>query len=329
MEKAASFDEAGGLVYATRLPGSDARLGWADLSAPAEPPPAWIHLDRTKDRAKAWLREEAGLDPLVVESLLADETRPSAQAFDDGLLVILRGVNLNPGVEIDEMITIRMWISPTRVITLRQYRFQTTAELRKNARRGKAPDTAGSFLAAVAAGLAMRLAPTVTNLEDLLDDIEESMLDRDVDGAGVRAQLATIRRQAITYRRYLVPQREAMHSLVAMQHPMLSQRDLAMLRVATEQVARAAEALEEVRDRAAVTTEEIRARHEARMGRTLYLLTIVATVALPLGLLTGLFGINVGGMPWVESQLGFLIVCLVMAVVAIVEVAVFKAMHWL
>lgn len=323
------FDVDGGLRYATRLPGSDDRLDWNELRPPAEPPPLWVNLDRTKARAQQWLRQEAGLDPIVAESLLATETRPGVQPFDDGLLVILRGVNLNPGVEVDEMITVRMWIAPTCVITLRQFRFQTLVELRERSRRGEGPATAGSFLAAVASGLSQRLAPTVTNLEELLDEIEESMLDQDVDGAGVRATLATIRRQAIMYRRYLVPQREAMLSLVSMQHQLLTQRDQAMLRVATEQVARAAEALEEVRDRAAVTTEEIRARQEARMAKTLYLLTIVATIALPLGLITGLFGINVGGMPWMNDELGFVIVCVVMLVIAGAEFAIFKAMKWI
>ncbi len=322
------FDPEGGLVFAARLPGPDTLHSWDELAAPSEPPAMWVHLDRTKERAQHWLRESSGLDPIVVESLLADESRPGVQPFVDGLLVILRGMNLNPGVEVDEMITIRMWISPTRVISLRQFSFQTTSELRLKTSRGEGPASAGAFRAAVAGGLAARLAPTVTNLEDHLDDIEDEMLDRDVDGANVRATLATIRRQAIMYRRYLVPQREAMLTLLSMHHPMLSNRDQAVLRVASEQVARAAEALEEARDRAAVTMEEIRARHEARMGKTLYLLTIVATIALPLGLITGLFGINVDGMPWTDTKWGFAIVCGAMAIIAAAEYVWFRWMKW-
>jgi zinc transporter len=163
----------------------------------------------------------------------------------------------------------------------------------------------------------------------MLDDIEETMLDDDTpDDPKARSKLATIRRQAITYRRHLVPQRDAMLSLLTIDATMFDATDQAVLRVASEQVARVVEALEEVRDRAAVTAEEIRARHEARISRTLYLLTIVATIALPLGLITGLFGINVGGMPWLESGLGFGIVCGVMVVIAAVEFVVFKVMRW-
>lgn len=328
------FDADGGLTFATRLPGSAAdfeggRRSWGELGPAPEPPALWINLDRMKERAKQWLREESGLEPLVSASLLAEETRPRVQKIGDGLLVNLRGVNLNPGAEPDELIAIRMWIEPTRIITLRQFKFQTIAALRERAQRGEAPATPGGFLASVAGGIAERLGPTVSNLEEMLDEIEESMLeDGRPDDPQARSKLATIRRQAITYRRHLVPQRDAMMALL-MLDGLFDASDEAVLRFGAEQVTRVVEALEEVRDRAAVTTEEIRARQEARISRTLYLLTIVATIALPLGLITGLFGINVGGMPWIESGLGFGIVCGAMVVIAGVELVLFKVMRWI
>ncbi|MEM8756354.1 MAG: CorA family divalent cation transporter [Planctomycetota bacterium] len=109
----------------------------------------------------------------------------------------------------------------------------------------------------------------------------------------------------------------------------VAERDAAELRIAGEQVARVVDALEELRDRAAVTQDEIRARQDVRLNRTVYLLTIVATIALPLSLLTGLLGINVGGIPLAGSPWGFAAVCALMAVVAAAEVALFKAMRWL
>jgi zinc transporter len=84
-----------------------------------------------------------------------------------------------------------------------------------------------------------------------------------------------------------------------------------------------------MRDRAAVTQDELRARHEARVGRTVYLLTVVATVALPLSLITGLLGINVGGIPLAESPLGFAIVCAVLVALAALELALFKSLRLL
>lgn len=328
------FDGEGGLIFATRLPGAPddlngARRSWSDLATPGEPPPLWVHLDRTRERAQRWLREEAGLDPVAADALLDEETRPGAQQFEGGLLVILRGVNLNPGAAPDELITIRLWLAPTRIITLRQFHFQTIANLRSLAQSGAAPRSPGAFLAAVAEGLTDDLGPVVENLGALLDEIEEGMLERDTDDRGARARLASIRRQAITLRRYLVPQRDALHALASAPTDLITAREQASLRHAADQTARVVEALEETRDRAAVTSDEIRARHEARLGRTLYLLTIIATVMLPLGFLTGLLGINVGGVPLADSPRGFLIVCAALAALAAVEIVWFRRMRWL
>jgi zinc transporter len=331
------FDAEGGLVFATRLPGEagdfdGGRRGWEGLRPDAGgmgAGPLWVHLDRTKARAQAWLRGEAGLDPVVAASLLAEETRPRAEVFGEGLLVILRGINANPGAEPDELIAIRMWLEPGRVITLRQFRFPTIAELRVRAQAGTAPATAGAFLTAVAVGLGERMGPTIHGLEERLDEIEEAMLARETDDDGRRSDLATIRRQAIAYRRYLVPQRDALASLANGRSGLLSARDQVEMRVALEQITRVCEALEELRDRAAVTQEEMRARHEARVGRTVYLLTIVATVMLPLGFLTGLLGVNVGGLPLVESRWGFVVVCAVLVVLAGLQVWWFRKKRWL
>lgn len=328
------FDESGGLILGVRLPGGatefgDRRRGWDGLGPSEAGGPLWVHLDRTKERAQAWLRTEAGLDPVVAESLLAEETRPRAQAFGDGLLVILRGINMNPGAEPDELISIRMWLEKGRIITLRQYRFAAVAEIRARAQEGKAPATAGAFLTAIAAGLTTRMGPSILNLEEMLDDIEDEMLVRESDNDGRRSQLATIRRQAIAYRRHLVPQRDALGALVNGQQSLLSARDQVELRVWLDQTTRACEALEELRDRAAVTQEEMRARHDARVGRTVYLLTIVATVMLPLGFVTGLFGINVGGLPLTNSNWGFAVLCVVMVLIAAAQVWWFRKKRWL
>jgi len=328
------FDAEGGLVLATRLPGEpgdfeSGKRGWYNLGISGTGGPLWVHLDRTKRRAQAWLREESGLDPVVADSLLAEETRPRAEVFGEGLLVILRGINANPGAEPDELISVRMWLEPARVITLRQFRFPTIAEIRVRAQAGRAPGTAGGFLTAVAVGLAERMGPTIHNLEERLDEIEEEMLTRETDDDGRRSQLATIRRQAIAYRRYLVPQRDALAMLANGRSALLTDRDRVEMRVALEQTTRVCEALEEVRDRAAVTQEEMRARHEARVGRTVYLLTIVATVMLPLGFLTGLLGVNVGGIPLMESRWGFVVVCGLLVVLAGLQVWWFRKKRWL
>lgn len=330
-----------GLIFATRLPGSASDFpttenqdlwGWGDLG-PDPANPVWAHLDRTKDAANSWMRAGAGLDHHARELMLADSTRPGFWAVGTGMVVILRGVNMNDGAEPDDLINIRIWIEPGRMLTLRSFRFQTVANLRGKATRGQAPATTGALLAALITGLTDRLGPVVENLMTLLDEVEEEILADSHETRGraaeLRQRLTTVRRQAISLRRYLVPQRDALSTLAGEQHPSLEDRDRSSVRRAADQTSRCVEDLDELRDRAAVATDELRARREERIGRTTYLLTLVATIALPLGLITGLFGINVGGMPGVESPAAFWIICVGMAVLSAGGIALFKFVRWL
>ena len=67
------------------------------------------------------------------------------------------------------------------------------------------------------------------------------------------------------------------------------------------------------RERAAVTQDEVNNRLSHQMNRTVYLLTLVATMLLPLNLITGVLGINVGGIPGADNRWGFSIVVALLA----------------
>src|SRR5688500_7253037 len=89
-------------------------VGWDDL-----PPPhgsdgfVWIHLQQNAAYTKEWLSRESGLDPVVVEGLLARQSRPRCTEFVDGLLLDLRGVNLDPTCE-EEMAPLHVWVEQQR-----------------------------------------------------------------------------------------------------------------------------------------------------------------------------------------------------------------------
>ena len=65
------------------------------------------------------------------------------------------------------------------------------------------------------------------------------------------------------------------------------------------------------------------------MNKTMYLLSIVAAIFLPLGLLTGLLGINVGGIPGTENPYAFLVVCGTLVIIAIIQALLFRRMRWM
>jgi zinc transporter len=282
----------------------------------------WIHLDRTNQQIEHWLRDSAGLEPLVIEALLEEETRPRCVAIGDGLLVILRGVNLNVGADPEDMVSIRVWVDAGRVISLRNRRLMAVQDLRDAIEKGDVPATPGALLIDIAAYMIDRMGPVLADLNDAVDELEEEVLE--APGRELRTKLSKIRRQAISLRRFLAPLREVLTRLYTDRTPLFDDMRRSHLREIADRLTRYIEELDSARDRAAITQEELAGRMADEMNKNMYVLSIVAGIFLPLGLLTGLMGINVGGMPGTQSNWGFAIVCIILVGLAVIVLWLFR-----
>ncbi|HKJ95993.1 MAG TPA: zinc transporter ZntB [Gammaproteobacteria bacterium] len=281
----------------------------------------WVHLNRKASESRRWLESDSGLPGLVIEALLQEETRPRIAPMPGGLLVILRGVNLNPGANPEDMVSIRMWIERDRLITLRGPRLLAVQDVRDDLDAGRGPATAAEVLAALAESLIARMGPVVVELDEALDTVEETLLTQ--QSRDMRARLIALRRQGIILRRYIAPQREVLARLASERFEVIADTDRARLREVSDRVARYMEDLEAVRDRAAVAQEELANRLTDRMNRTMYLLSVVATLFLPLSFVTGLLGVNVGGIPGADDPSGFIVLSIILAVTLAAEAAIF------
>lgn len=299
-------DGAGGLRE-TRLEGA---------AIPNEPGWLWIHLDRRDSDHQRWLRERSGLDPLMCEALLEEETRPRVLADEelDHLMVFLRGVNRSTRGDPDELVSLRMWLEPQRVISLRHERLRVLNPIRKRMEKGKGPRTPGDLLAEVARRLIDQQSKVVDALQDTVDEIEERLAEE--AGYALRGKIAEFRRAAIGLRRYIAPQRDVLSSLIYEPASWLDKRNRARLREVAERQSRLIEEVDSSRERASVSQEEVNGRLSEQMNRNMYLLSLIAGVFLPLGLLTGLLGINVGGMPGAEESNAFWLVCALLVALA-------------
>ena len=310
--------ETDGLVCAYVLAGKDREVDWSYVESwRPESGPLWVHLNRKAPDTRRWLESESGLDPITCEALLADETRPRTLSADDALLLILRGVNLNPGADPEDMVSVRLWADADRVITMRGQHVMAIEDIRESLAAGRGPTATGDFVAFLTARLVDRMSPVIDGLEERLDELEEDLLNE--QSRELRTQLGQIRREAVALRRYLAPQRDVLSRLSRERLPWLTDMNRARLREDWDRTTRYVEDLDATRERAAVTQEEIAVRLQDRMNRTMYVLSLVAAIFLPLGLITGLLGINVGGIPGTESESAFIVVCALLVVIALVE----------
>jgi len=288
----------------------------------------WVHLDRMQPGTHIWLEEVARLDPFVVDTLLEEETRPRVLRHGDGLVVNLRGVNLSPGAEPEDMVSVRMWIDADRLISMRGPAVLAADDVSRTLAAGEGPARPGELLVALADGLVSRMRPVVGEIEDAFDEFEEA-LTNEATADPSAARISEVRRRAIELRRYLAPQREVLTELADEAGTALTDDDRRALRQGADRVTRLVEDLDVARERGAVTHEEGSERLSKRMNRNMYLLSIVALVFLPLTFITGLLGINVGGIPGAETGWAFLAVCGLLAVLLAAEIWFLRRRQWM
>jgi zinc transporter len=195
--------------------------------------------------------------------------------------------------------------------------------------QGRGPKNVGEFLALLADRLVARMEPVIAEIDDRIDALEDEVLES--YSPEMRERLATVRRQAILLRRYFAPQREALLRLASDQEatPWLEQRERHLLRETADRITRYVEDLDAGRERAAVVHDQLANHISDEMNRGMYILSVIAAVFLPLGFITGLLGINVGGMPGVDSAWAFAAVCVLLAVLAGLEFWLLRRLKWI
>ena len=291
------------------------REGGATAFDPFEPDKrqlCWFHARWEDPIAERWLASEAEISLEVHEALTAPETRPRCTVMrtshGDGALINLRGVNLHEDAEPEDMISVRIWLEADRIISTWRRQLLAIGDLMDGMERQHGPVSPGDFAAKLALRLADRAEPVVASLNETMDDMEVTVMAVNTPRA-LRGQLADVRRTAIVLRRYMFPQRDALSTLAIEDLPWLTERDRSKLREATDRITRLAEELDAIRERAAVVHEQLVERRGEAMNQSMLVLAVVSAIFLPLGLLTGLLGINVGGIPGANSEWGFWIVC--------------------
>ena len=287
-------------------------------------PMSWVHLNRLNPKTVDHLSH---IDPLIRDALLQEDTRPRATQFDDGLLIILRGVNYNEGAQPEDMIAVRIWATKTSITTLAAWNIRAVNDLDELYREGEGPTTTGAFIAFLTNRLVERISPVILELDNDADSLEERM---ETDEPSQLAKEASKLRHAIlSLRRYLLPQREAVAALLRDSAGLLSDKDSFLLRETVDDLLRINESLDTIRERLHVIYEQLAERRSTAMNDRLFVLAIVSAIFLPLSFFTGLLGVNVGGIPGANSSIAFTLLCGGMLLMSFLLLYIFRHLKWL
>ncbi len=286
----------------------------------------WIHLDGRDAAAVDWLRQQDDIPHVAKEALLAHETRPRTALFAQGGVVNLRGLGTTPDDDPDILVSTRFWVDQGRVISLSFRTAQAIALLSDRFCAGLLHDP-GDLMAAFAEITSELLDPYVATLGDAMDDCEVILDSSNI--LSTRRRVTDIRSQAISYRRFLAPQRQALERLASVELDWLDEDDRIHLREAADRAARMTEELEAIRERAALIHEELTDRRAELIDSRALLVSIAALIFLPVTFVTGLLGMNVAGIPFAHEPWAFWGVVAFCGGIGLVVLALFVKVKWL
>ena len=285
----------------------------------------WWHFDVADPELATWA--QANMPDIPAAALLDAETRPRCDRYQNGLILNLRGINMNEGQPAAQMVSVRMWVEQDVIVTARVRRVFALEEIRQSILSGTPPDTVGAFLCDLVGRLTDRVQTEVlktTALAEMFEDVinEDTISD-------LPAELGETRRNVIRLKRYLNPQRTALHNLATNEAPVVSDADRLELRELSNQTIRIVEELDSLRDQMKTVQEHYDMQAALWQNRNSYALSAIAAVFLPLGFLTGLFGVNVGGMPGIDQPAAFAVLSISMVLIAAVAVGILRWKRWL
>ena len=218
-----------GLVHALVLDGeggarSIARTELDDLQLQAHES-IWLHWDRSHPQTQSWLRDSSGLSDFSCDLLLEENTRPRLVPVPNNeLLLFMRGVNLNPGAEPEDMVSLRIFGSAQRVISLRMRPLRATDELLDEFSLGEGPKTPSELILYLAQHLTLKVQDLIGDLSEIVDD-EEDKIDADERYTPDHNSILQVRRRAAALRRFLAPQRDIFGQLTRIKLPWFSADD--------------------------------------------------------------------------------------------------------
>ncbi|MBV7408082.1 zinc transporter ZntB [Maritimibacter sp. DP1N21-5] len=288
----------------------------------------WVHLDGNHADTERWIAEHLTyLDPQAVEALVDKATRPRVMKMGKGMMIFLRAINMNEGADPEDMVSLRMWIDPHRIVTVALRRVRAIERMDAALSGGTGPETSGQFLARIIEDLTEKIGNFQADLDTHAEDLETHIIGE--KGEHLRAEVVDLRLQVIAARRFLGPQRDVLKLISDVDSPVIDDEARREIEEEAQKMTRIVEDLDELRDQAMVLREELSGQLSDRLNRNMFVMSVVSVIFLPLGFLTGLFGVNVGGMPGVDDPWAFAVLCLWLGALVAVLVFFLWRLRWI
>lgn len=290
----------------TKALNSTEAAAWLSGSARKEGEFAWLHFNLAHAASEKWLRAHAGLSDEFYETLHQGSRSTRIELADNALIAVVNDVLHEFTFDASDISTLWVGVAPHLVISARRTPLQSIERLHQAVRRGEIVRSSVELLVHLLRDQADVLVNIVRTAIERVDAIEDTLLAGRVRAK--RADLGSMRRFLVRLQRLLAPEPAALFRLLQRPPAWMSELDTQELRQSSEEFSVVLSDVSSLQERIKLLQEEIAARVNEETGRSLFVLTIVTVLALPINIIAGLLGMNVGGIPLAQHPDGFWII---------------------
>ncbi len=277
----------------------------------------WVNVQAPTRADTQRLKKFFHFHELALTDVLNNSVRPKQETYDQTLFTVFGCINLNPGEERLDTINLNLFMTPNYLVTTHCKPLKTIRLALKNAERGRGGLIRGTdFLYYVLLdGVIDRYLDLIDGFEEGIAEIEQAIFS-DRAGRNIQSLVFDFKRDIAFLRRSIGPQRDALKTLVTTELPQISKEAQVHLRDVLDHVMRISDTLESYRELLNGLMDSYMSQISNRMNEVMKLMSIIATVMLPLSFLTGLFGMNFDNIPGLHWEVGFWVLLIAMAILA-------------
>jgi len=294
----------------------------------------WLNVDGLGDAATVQrVGEVFGLHNLALEDVLNVGQRPKVEDYSDHIFLVTRMPRPDTTAETEQ---VTLFVGKGFLVTFQETPGDCLESVRERIRQGRPRLREGGadYLAyAVLDTIVDSYFPLLGEVGDQLEALEARILsDPEPE---VISRLHDLKRDLTAIRRVILPIRESLTALVRDESPLVSDSTRLYFRDCLDHSFQLIELVESNRDIASGLLDLHLTMMSNRMNEVMKVLTIIATIFIPLGFIAGLYGMNFDpsvsrwNMPELSWKFGYFFALGVMATVAAAMVMYFRRRKWL
>ena len=290
----------------------------------------WVDMEDVTDEDAELLSSVFRFHPLAVADCISKNIHPpKIDDFDDYLFIIIHGINYHIESEVVETTELAIFLGKNYVVTSHDVPMRSVSSMLDRVRKDGRPMRRGAdFLAHdMIDALVDNITPTIEGMDEKNDQLEAEALHE--PQRETLMSIMRLKRSILALTRVILPQREIMNGLSRGDYPFISERAQIYYRNIYDHLVRIEMLTLGLRDMAESVLSTYLSSVSNRMNEVMKVLTIIATIFIPLTFITGIYGMNFANMPELEWKYGYFIILIVMAVIGISLVFWFRRRRWL